>query len=98
MSVADTTAVVGGVAMSVCMTPTVPAGRRPGHGVPRRVEVPQSAPRSGRSARGGLEAQVLEHGADAAIVVVVRHQAELREDGGHVLLDAAPAEPELLTD
>src|SRR5215207_3284322 len=52
---------------------------------------------AGRGARGP-EAQVLQDGEDAAVVVVVRREAELREDGGDVLLDAAPAQLELIAD
>ena len=53
---------------------------------------------SRRRRAGGAEPQVLQDGEDAAVVVLVRAQAELGEDGGDVLLDAALAELEPVAD
>src|SRR4051794_29799388 len=55
----------------------------------------------GSAAGGGVrrvEPEILEDGEDAAIVVLVRRQAELGEDGRDVLLHAALAELELVAD
>src|SRR4051794_36058516 len=57
-------------------------------------------PVSGGSAAGGglraMEPEVFQDGEDAAVVVLIRRQAELGEDGGDVVLDAALAELELV--
>src|SRR4051812_38786241 len=80
----------------------LPARRSGRHRARRCTEVPQRAPRVGGSAAGGgletVEPQVLQDGEDAAVVVLIRRQSELGENGGDVLLDAALAELELLAD
>src|SRR3954453_13860679 len=59
-------------------------------------------PLSGGSAAGGglraMEPEVFQDGEDAAVVVLIRRQAELGEDGRDVLLHAALAELELVAD
>src|SRR5215213_8653265 len=80
----------------------VAPGRPRGYTVRRCLKVPQCAPVWGGSAAGGglgtVEPEVFEDDEDAAVVVLIRRQAKLGEDGGDVLLDAAPAEFELFAD
>src|SRR3954454_22830900 len=57
---------------------------------------------SGGSTAGGgvpaIEPEVLQDGEDAAVVVLIRRQAQLDEDRGDVLLDPTLAELELVAD
>src|SRR3954463_3944951 len=64
---------------------TVPARSAAGYAARRRAAVPRRAPAWCGSAR----AQERQHREDAAIVVVVVRESELREDRGHVLAHRA---------